>query len=64
MVLNSCISPFDIDQLDQDYAPGKGKKEHGGLKQREEFQIVRRMCAEMNMVGMEVVKVAHGWDPG
>lgn len=31
---------------------------------REVFPIVRRLCAEANVVGLELVEVAPGWDPG
>jgi agmatinase len=55
---------FDIDSLDPAYAPGTGTPEPGGLTTREAFPIVRRLCAESNVVGLELVEVAPGWDPG
>ena len=55
---------FDIDSLDPAYAPGTGTPEPGGLTTREAFPIVRRLCAETNVVGLELVEVAPGWDPG
>jgi agmatinase len=55
---------FDIDSLDPAYAPGTGTPEPGGFTNREAFPIVRRLCAETNVVGMELVEVAPGWDPG
>lgn len=55
---------FDIDSLDPAFAPGTGTPEPGGLTTREAFPIVRRLCAECNVVGMELVEVAPGWDPG
>jgi agmatinase len=55
---------FDIDSLDPAYAPGTGTPEPGGLTTREAFPIVRRLCAECNVVGFELVEVAPGWDPG
>jgi len=55
---------FDIDSLDPAYAPGTGTPEPGGLTPREVFPIVRRLCAETNVVGLELVEVAPGWDPG
>lgn len=55
---------FDIDSLDPAYAPGTGTPEPGGLTTREAFPIVRRLCAETNVVGFELVEVAPGWDPG
>jgi len=44
---------FDIDSL-----------EPGGLTTREAFPLLRRLCAETPVVGMELVEVSPGWDPG
>jgi agmatinase len=55
---------FDIDSLDPAYAPGTGTPEPGGFTTREAFPIVRRLCAECNVVGFELVEVAPSWDPG
>ena len=55
---------FDIDSLDPAYAPGTGTPEPGGFTNREAFPIIRRLSAETNVVGMELVEVAPGWDPG
>lgn len=55
---------FDIDSLDPAYAPGTGTPEPGGFTTREVFPMIRRLCAECNVVGMELVEVAPGWDPG
>lgn len=54
----------DIDVLDPAYAPGTGTPEPGGLTTRELFPIVRRLCHETPVVGLEVVEVAPGLDPG
>ncbi|MGI9643764.1 MAG: agmatinase family protein [Ilumatobacteraceae bacterium] len=54
---------FDIDTLDPVYAPGTGTPEPGGLTTREAFPWVRRLCAETNVVGMELVEVAPLLDP-
>src|SRR5207244_1028749 len=54
---------FDIDVLDPAYAPGTGTPEPGGFTTREMFPVVRRLCAEAHVVGMEVVEVAPGIDP-
>lgn len=53
----------DIDCLDPAYAPGTGTPEPGGLTPRELFPFVRRLCAETNVVGMELVEVAPLLDP-
>lgn len=55
---------FDIDVLDPAYAPGTGTPEPGGLTTREVFPIVRRLCAEKNVVGFELVEVNPLVDPG
>jgi agmatinase len=55
---------FDIDVLDPAYAPGTGTPEPGGFTTREVFPIVRRLCHECRVVGMEVVEVAPAHDPG
>ena len=55
---------YDIDSLDPAYAPGTGTPEPGGFTTREIFPMIRRLCAECNVVGMELVEVAPGHDPG
>jgi agmatinase len=54
---------FDIDTLDPAYVPGTGTPEPGGLTPREAFPIVRRLCAETNLVGFELVELAPMLDP-
>ena len=49
---------FDIDALDPAYAPATGTPEPGGLTPREAFPLVRRLCAESNVVGFEMVELA------
>ena len=55
---------FDIDSLDPAYAPGTGTPEPGGFTTREMFPMIRRLCAECHVVGMELVEVAPPHDPG
>lgn len=55
---------YDIDSLDPAYAPGTGTPEPGGFTTREIFPMIRRLCAETPVVGMELVEVAPSWDPG
>jgi len=55
---------YDIDSLDPAYAPGTGTPERGEFTTREIFPLIRRLCAETPVVGMELVEVAPGWDPG
>ena len=55
---------FDIDALDPAYMPGTGTPEPGGLTTRETFPIVRRLCAESNVVGFELVELLPYRVPG
>jgi agmatinase len=54
---------FDIDALDPAFVPGTGTPEPGGLTPREAFPIVRRLCAESNVVGFELVELSPMLDP-
>lgn len=54
---------FDIDTLDPAYVPGTGTPEPGGLTPREAFPILRRLCAETNVVGFELVELSPHMDP-
>jgi agmatinase len=54
---------FDIDALDPAFVPATGTPEPGGLTPREAFPIVRRLCAESNVVGFELVELAPMLDP-
>jgi agmatinase len=54
---------FDIDALDPSFVPGTGTPEPGGLTPREAFPIVRRLCAESNVVGFELVELSPMLDP-
>ena len=54
---------LDIDVLDPAYAPGTGTPEPGGLTPRELFPMLRRLGAETNLVGMELVEVNPLVDP-
>jgi arginase family enzyme len=55
---------FDIDTLDPAYMPGTGTPEPGGLTTREAFPMVRRLCAETNVVGFDLVELLPYRDPG
>lgn len=54
---------FDIDTLDPAYVAGTGTPEPNGLTPREAFPIVRRLCAESNVIGFELVELAPLMDP-
>ncbi len=54
---------FDIDALDPAFVPGTGTPEPGGLTPREAFPILRRLCAESNVIGFELVELSPILDP-
>lgn len=54
---------FDVDVLDPSYIAGTGTPVPGGLTPREAIPIVRRLCAENDMVGFDLVEVAPELDP-
>lgn len=49
---------FDIDVLDPAYMVGTGTPVPGGLTMREAQPIFRRLCAENEIVGIDIVEVA------
>ncbi len=48
---------FDIDVMDPAYMPATGTPEPNGLTPRETFPLIRRLCAESNIVGFELVEL-------
>lgn len=54
---------LDIDVLDPAYAPGTGTPEPNGLTPRELFPLLRRLGAETNLIGMELVELNPLVDP-
>jgi len=54
---------LDIDVLDPAYAPGTGTPEPNGLTPRELFPLLRRLGAENNLVGVELVELNPLVDP-
>ena len=55
---------FDIDVVDPAFIPGTGTPEAGGITMRETLSIIRRICAETNLVGMELVELRPERDSG
>jgi agmatinase len=55
---------FDIDVIDPAYTPGTGTPEPGGLTPREALPLVRRICAEVDVIGFELVELLPYRDPG
>jgi len=54
----------DVDVADPAHAPGTGTPEPGGLHTIEVLRAVRRLAAEVGMVGMDVVEVSPPYDVG
>jgi agmatinase len=54
---------FDVDVLDPAFQPGTGTPVSGGLTMREAIPIIRRLCAESNVVGFDIVELAPQLDP-
>ncbi len=54
---------FDIDVLDPAFAVATGTPVPGGLNMREAITIVRRLCAETNVVGFDLVELHPALDP-
>ncbi len=54
---------FDVDVLDPAFEPGTGTPVAGGLTMREAIPIMRRLCAESNVVGFDIVELAPQLDP-
>ena len=52
---------LDVDGIDPAYAPGTGTPEIGGLTPRE-AQAILRGCADLNVVGGDVVEIAPQYD--
>ena len=54
---------FDIDVLDPAFMVATGTPVSGGLTMRESIEIVRRLCAEANVVGFDLVELHPALDP-
>jgi agmatinase len=52
----------DIDVVDPGMAPGTGTPEPGGILAREMLRAVRRIVAQVDLVGMDVVEVSPPYD--
>ena len=48
---------FDIDVIDPAFAVATGTPVAGGINMREAITIVRRLCAEANVIGFELVEL-------
>jgi agmatinase len=52
----------DIDVLDPAFAPGTGTPEPGGIQTSDLLRLVRRLCREHDVAGVDVVEVAPAYD--
>ena len=52
----------DIDVLDPAFAPGTGTPEPGGIPTADLLRIVRQLCLEHDVAGVDVVEVAPAYD--
>jgi agmatinase len=49
---------FDVDVIDPAFMTGTGTPVPGGLTMRDAIPIIRRLCAETNVVGFDLIEVA------
>ena len=54
---------FDVDVVDPAFIPGTSTPEPGGMYMREILPTIRRMCHELDVVGMEIVELRPERDP-
>lgn len=54
---------FDVDVLDPSYIAGTGTPVSGGMTPREAIPIIRRLCAQQEVVGFDIVEIAPELDP-
>jgi agmatinase len=54
---------FDIDVLDPAYAVATGTPVSGGITMREAITIIRRLCAESNVISFDLVELHPALDP-
>jgi agmatinase len=53
---------LDVDCLDPSIAPGTGTPEPGGIQSVDLLRMVRRLCIDHDVVGVDVVEVAPAYD--
>ena len=52
----------DVDVMDPAHAPGTGTPEPGGITSADLLRMVRQLCYEHDVVGVDVVEVAPAYD--
>ena len=55
---------LDLDVVDPAHAPGTGSPEPGGLTAIEMLRAIRRLSAEVGIVGMDIVELSPPYDAG
>jgi agmatinase len=63
--LDACAKLYvsvDIDVLDPAFAPGTGTPEPGGIPTSDLLRLVRQLCRDHDVVGVDVVEVAPAYD--
>ncbi|MBM3828650.1 MAG: agmatinase [Actinobacteria bacterium] len=53
---------IDVDSLDPAFAPGTGTPEPGGIQSCDLLRMVRTLCVEHDVVGVDIVEVAPAYD--
>lgn len=53
---------IDVDSLDPAFAPGTGTPEPGGILSADLLRMIRRLCIEHDVVGIDIVEVAPAYD--
>lgn len=54
---------FDVDLLDPTYVPGTGTPVSNGLTPREVIPVIRKLCAQNDVVSFDLVELAPALDP-
>lgn len=59
---DSLYISIDVDVLDPSMAPGTGTPEPGGILSSDLLRMVRTLCLEHDVVGIDIVEVAPAYD--
>ena len=59
---DSLYISIEVDSLDPSFAPGTGTPEPGGIMSADLLRMVRTLCLEHNVVGIDIVEVSPAYD--
>ena len=59
---DSLYISIDVDSPDPSFAPGTGTPEPGGIMSADLLRMVRTLCLEHNVVGIDIVEVSPAYD--